>query len=120
VEHIAAFCPEDEGDMFGRNLCRAIALMMEAVQTSETSVYFNETTRHYIPAHCHLHTHRRENLKYHKLFFDFNYSGFEVSNTIFVASEPPDDSSRRYLLECGPTAIGVRLQDSASAIQMKS
>jgi hypothetical protein len=28
---------------------RAIALMMEAEQTSETSVYFNENTRRYIP-----------------------------------------------------------------------
>jgi hypothetical protein len=26
-----------------------IALMMEAVRTPETSVYFNETTRRYIP-----------------------------------------------------------------------
>jgi hypothetical protein len=26
-----------------------IALMMELVRTSETSVYFNETTRRYIP-----------------------------------------------------------------------
>jgi hypothetical protein len=31
-----------------------IALMMEAVHTSETSVYFNETTRRYIPEGCHL------------------------------------------------------------------
>jgi hypothetical protein len=28
---------------------RAIALMMKAVSTSETSVYFNETTQRYIP-----------------------------------------------------------------------
>jgi hypothetical protein len=32
----------------------AIALMMEAVRTSETSVYFYETTLHHIPAGCHL------------------------------------------------------------------
>jgi hypothetical protein len=31
------------------------ALMMEAVRTSETSIYFNETTRRYIPEGCHLH-----------------------------------------------------------------
>jgi hypothetical protein len=31
------------------------ALMMtEAVSTSETSVYFNKTTLHYIPEGCHL------------------------------------------------------------------
>jgi hypothetical protein len=37
--------------------------MMEAVRTSETSVYFNGTTRRYIPEGCHFHTRRRENLK---------------------------------------------------------
>jgi hypothetical protein len=30
-----------------------IALMMEAVRTSETSLYFNETIRRYIPEGCH-------------------------------------------------------------------
>jgi len=40
-------------------------LMMEAVRTSETSVYFHETTRRYVPESCHLHTRRRENLKSH-------------------------------------------------------
>jgi hypothetical protein len=30
-------------------------LIMEAVRTSETSVYFNETTRRYNPEGCHLH-----------------------------------------------------------------
>jgi hypothetical protein len=34
-----------------------ITLMMEAVCTS---VYFNETTRRYIPGDCHLHTRHRE------------------------------------------------------------
>jgi hypothetical protein len=43
-----------------------IALMMEAVRTSETSVY-NETTRRYIPESCHLHTRHGENLKSHSL-----------------------------------------------------
>jgi hypothetical protein len=41
---------------------RFIALMMDAVRTSETSVYFNETTRRYIPEGCHLQTRRRENM----------------------------------------------------------
>jgi hypothetical protein len=40
--------------------------MMEAVCTSETSVYFNDTTRRCIPECCHLHTRRCENLKSHK------------------------------------------------------
>jgi hypothetical protein len=36
-----------------------IALMMEAVSTSETSVNFYQTTRRNIPEDSHLHTHRR-------------------------------------------------------------
>jgi hypothetical protein len=32
------------------------ALMTEAVRTFETSVSLNETTRHYIPESCHLHS----------------------------------------------------------------
>jgi hypothetical protein len=39
--------------------------MMEAVRTSKTSVYLNETTRRYILESSHLHTRRRENLKSH-------------------------------------------------------
>jgi hypothetical protein len=31
------------------------AMMMEAVRTSETSVYSNETTWRYIPEGCNLH-----------------------------------------------------------------
>jgi hypothetical protein len=40
--------------------------LMEAVHISETSVYF-ETTRRYFSERCHLHTHRRDNLKSHIL-----------------------------------------------------
>jgi hypothetical protein len=40
-----------------------IALMMEAVRTSETSVYFNNTTLHYIPEDCDLNNLRREENK---------------------------------------------------------
>jgi hypothetical protein len=40
-----------------------IALMMEAVSTSETSVNFYQTTRRYNPEDSHLHIRRRENLK---------------------------------------------------------
>jgi hypothetical protein len=42
--------------------------MMEAVRTSETSVYSNKTTRHYIPEGCHHQTRRRENLKSHTIW----------------------------------------------------
>jgi hypothetical protein len=40
-----------------------IALIVEAVRISETSVYFDEATRRYIPEAC-LHIRRFENLKY--------------------------------------------------------
>jgi hypothetical protein len=45
---------------------RLIALMVEAVSTSETSVKF-ETTQRSITEGCHPHTRRRENLKSHIL-----------------------------------------------------
>jgi hypothetical protein len=41
----------------------AVALMMEAARTSETSVNFYQTTRRYNPEDSHRHTRRRENLK---------------------------------------------------------
>jgi hypothetical protein len=40
-----------------------IALMMEAVQTSETLVNSYQSTRRYNPEDGNLHSHRRENLK---------------------------------------------------------
>jgi hypothetical protein len=42
-----------------------MALMMEAANVSETSVNFYQTTWHNIPEDSHLHTRRREILKYH-------------------------------------------------------
>jgi hypothetical protein len=33
------------------------ALMMQAVRTSETAVYFNKTTRRYIAEGCYIHEH---------------------------------------------------------------
>jgi hypothetical protein len=47
--------------------------MMEAASTSETSVNFYQTTRHKNPEDSHLHTRRRENLKYHKQKRRFRY-----------------------------------------------
>jgi hypothetical protein len=43
-----------------------IALLTEAVRTSETSVNFNVTTLRYIPEESKLYTGRRQNLKSHK------------------------------------------------------
>jgi hypothetical protein len=40
-----------------------LALVMEAVRTSETLVNFYQTTRRYNPEDSHLRTHRSENLK---------------------------------------------------------
>jgi hypothetical protein len=45
-----------------------IALMMEAVRTSETSVNLNVSTLRYIPEDSELHTCRRENPKFYKAF----------------------------------------------------
>jgi hypothetical protein len=45
-----------------------IVLMIEAANTSETSVNFYQTTRRNIPEDSHLHTRRRENLKSHPVF----------------------------------------------------
>jgi hypothetical protein len=44
---------------------RLTALMMEALNTFEMSVNFYQTTRLKIPEDSHLHTRRRENMKYH-------------------------------------------------------
>jgi hypothetical protein len=42
---------------------KEIFLMMEAVQTPETSVNSYQSTRRYNPKDSHLHSHRHENLK---------------------------------------------------------
>jgi hypothetical protein len=52
-------------DKSSENALMLIALTMEAVRTSETPVYFSETTRRYIPEGCHLHTRGRQNLISH-------------------------------------------------------
>jgi hypothetical protein len=45
------------------DITQVIALLYEAVSTSETSVNFYHTTQRNIPEDSHLHTRRRENLK---------------------------------------------------------
>jgi hypothetical protein len=42
-----------------------IILMMETASTSETSAYFYQITQRNNPEDSHLHTRRRENLKFH-------------------------------------------------------
>jgi transposase-like protein len=53
--------------------------MIEAVSTSETSVYFNETTEC-----CHLQTRRRENVKFHVSKIVSNKTGGLDINQIHV------------------------------------
>jgi hypothetical protein len=47
-------------------IASVIALMMEAVSTSQTSANFYQTTRRNIPEDSHLHIRRRKKLKSHK------------------------------------------------------
>jgi hypothetical protein len=56
----------DVSEMLTASIIRMIALMMEAVSTSEMC-QFLQTTWHNIPKESHLHTHHCENLKYHLL-----------------------------------------------------
>jgi hypothetical protein len=55
----------------GAVIVKAIALMMEAESTSETSASFYETKWRSIPDH--LHTLRRENLTSHYLPYAFQF-----------------------------------------------
>jgi hypothetical protein len=59
-----------------------IALMMEAVRTSETLVNIYLTTWQYIPEDSKLHTHRRENLKSHIFDTVFTCVIFQYSRPI--------------------------------------
>jgi hypothetical protein len=65
-----------------------IALMMEAVCTSESSVYF-ETTWCYIPEVCHLHTHCHENLKSHLYVFCFPMHGIYTAHIRHLVLRTP-------------------------------
>jgi hypothetical protein len=57
-----------------------IALMMEAVRISETSVSFYETTRMNIPEGCRVHIRRHENLKSQK-HMPFSWGKSEGNHT---------------------------------------
>jgi hypothetical protein len=52
-----------------------IAMMVEAVRISETSVHPNETTKRYIPEGSKLHTRGSENLKSHTSILVFSVVG---------------------------------------------
>jgi hypothetical protein len=61
-------CSLVEMDRHFRGAFLIIALMMEAVSFSETSVNFYATTRRYNPEDSHLRSHRRENLKSYLIY----------------------------------------------------
>jgi hypothetical protein len=73
-----------------------VALMMEAVCTSETSVCFYEIRRRRIPEGCHLQTHCRENLIDHKLISLFDCKEArqnDCCNCLSSKRDLPDNSS---------------------------
>jgi hypothetical protein len=59
---------------------------MEAVHTSETSVYYYETTWRFVPESCHLHARRCEDLKSHNTFHGivFIYLSVIYLMTVFL------------------------------------
>jgi hypothetical protein len=54
----------DVWDVASCNLVEIAMMMMDAVSISETSVNFYQTTQRNIPEDSHLHTRRRESLKF--------------------------------------------------------
>jgi hypothetical protein len=62
---------------------KIIALMMEAVRTSETLVNFYQTTRRCNPEDSHLRTHRRKNLK---SYFDIEKVRFPTMQFFLLLS----------------------------------
>jgi hypothetical protein len=66
--------------------CRAIALMVEAARTSETSVNVYQTIRRCNPEDSHLPTHRRENLK--------SYLGSPVQRNRFLRKKKRPGNSK--------------------------
>jgi hypothetical protein len=67
--------------------CLFITMLMEAVHTSETSVYF-ETNWRYSPESCHLHTCLSENLKSHMTNYIIMIHGLCSSNIACFTSNP--------------------------------
>jgi hypothetical protein len=52
---------------------------MDAVRTSKTSVYYNQSTQRYIPEGCHLNTHRSEPEMSQEI------DNFQNNNHVFVS-----------------------------------
>jgi hypothetical protein len=89
-----------------------IAPMMETVRTSETSVNFNVTTRHYILEDSNLHTYRRENLTAHR--DDLGKQQIQLISVVVMGCRSRDSSGSivsDYRLD--DRAIGVRFPAGA-------
>jgi hypothetical protein len=72
-----AVLSHENRQIFTASIIRAIiALIMNAIGTSETSVYFHDTTWHYIPENCHIYLYF--GILGWKYIIDSNFS---VSNT---------------------------------------
>jgi hypothetical protein len=68
----------------------AIALMMEALNTSETSLNLYQTARCNIPEDSHLHTRRPENLKSHfTISSNFKSIGIKNHNSVGPGKRTP-------------------------------
>jgi hypothetical protein len=99
---------------------------MEAVGTSETSVYSSETARPYIPEGSNLHTRRRENLRSHiYCLFTFSLINFEVliqsaGRSFFIHEQKSyrhhTNPISDFQLRCRPLenrSLNVRASDAA-------
>jgi hypothetical protein len=72
-----------------------IALMMEAVQTSETLVNLFQSTRRYNPEDSHHHCHRREDLKSSVALFTMpiHFKKFQIVSFISLRYKLSSSSS---------------------------
>jgi hypothetical protein len=65
----------DVSELYTASIIRTITLMIEAIKTSETYDNFYETISRNITEDSHLRARRRENLKFHYLYFDLDQTG---------------------------------------------
>jgi hypothetical protein len=63
-----------------------IVLTMEAVRISEALVDLYQSTRRYNPEDIHLHTHRRENLKFYTNKFTLPFYGNNLHVSLISTS----------------------------------
>jgi hypothetical protein len=78
-------CPLEFYKLTKQVYYKIIALLVEAVNISETSLNFYDTARGNIQEGCHLHIRRRENLKCHR-FISISYSWKKLIRQAEVSS----------------------------------